>query len=449
MKGSGSTLEVNPRHRWRRIGKNAFAVAGARGISTLTQLAAISILLDTVGLESLGWILAVMAPVMLAQFADFGVSLAMQQAVSEANARQDPASARRAFESGRRMLAWLALGWGAASLPVAWWLGPLVLPTPQGTTAAELVWLTATLSACGSLYASAGARLAAGLQMSWTATVWTAGVNVAVLTTLWVLARIGAAAPPAIALTLGFGLFAPGWLTGRTIAGQLGWSGPTQCSSSEMRRLWQHGLPLAWSGIMGAAAHAIAPITVAACSGLASSAAFSLLQRLFGTVLQAHALLQGPFWPEYAHAATSGQLAWLKPAIKASLAMAAVTCAAVLAATVLLPWILPLWLGHAAPVIPWPLALWMAGATVAGIATQPLTYLLLGLGTLQRCGGRIALAQGITVVMIIGLGWSSGAVGVAIALTCGSALGVLPILIAAGQTSLRNLGPSPTESTHG
>lgn len=449
MNGSISNLESNPRHRWRRIGENAFAVAAARGVSTLTQLAVIAILLDALGLESLGWILAVMAPVSLAQFADFGVSLAMQQAVSEANARHDYESARRAFESGQTMLAWLAIGWGAVSLPLAWWIGPHVLRAPAGIFAPELVWLVATVSACGSLYSSAGARLAAGLQLSWTATLWTAGVNVAMLGTLWLLARLGAAAPPAIALTLGVGLFAPGWLAGRTIAAQLGWSGPTRRASVEMRRLWQNGLPLAWSGITGAAAHAIAPITVAACSGLAPSAAFSILQRLFGTALQGHSLLQSPFWPEYAHAASSGQHEWLKPAIKASLAVAALTCAAVAVTTILLPWILPLWLGTSAPVVPWPLALWMSSATIAGITTQPFTYLLLGLGTLQRYGGKIALVQGITIALIIMLGWTSGPEGVAVALTCGSALGVLPILILASKASLQGLSPAPAQPTQG
>jgi O-antigen/teichoic acid export membrane protein len=198
-------------------------------------------------------------------------------------------------------------------------------------------------------------------------------------------------------------------------------------------------LPLAGSGVVGAAAHAFAPIIVAASGGLLASAAFSILQRFFGPALQGHALLQSPFWPEYTHALASGNKHWLKPAIRASVAVAIATSAAVAGAACMLPWIMPLWLGDRAPAVPLALVAWMAGATIAGIASQPFTYLLLGLNRLQRCSAKIAGAQCATIVLIGLLGWIGGAEGVAAALALGATLGVLPILLIEAQAALGGL----------
>lgn len=449
MKRSAFAPSREPRNRWRRVGENAFAMAGARGVSALTQLLVVSILLQALGLTTLGWILAVMAPVALSQFADFGVSLAMQQAISEASAHHDAEVARRTFDSGRHLLGWIALGWGAVCLPVAWWGGHLIVRPPTEATHPELIWLVATLSACASLYTSAGTRLAAGMQMSWESTLWTTAVNGATVIVLGAMVRMGTTDPVFIASVLGIGQFLPGWLTGRSIAAKIGWSGAAQGSSAEMRRLWQAGLPLAGAGVTGAIVHAITPIVVAASSGLASSAAFSILQRFFGPALQGHALLQSPFWPEYTHAVNSGHGDWVKPAMKASLAITAIACATVATAAFLLPWIMPLWLGTAAPVIPFALVAWVAGATIAGIVTQPFTYLLLGLGRLQHCSGKIAAAHCCTIALIALLGWSEGALGVAAALTLGATFGVLPFLLLETRAALGTIHPATSSRSPG
>ncbi|MEY2880576.1 MAG: hypothetical protein RLZZ15_2956 [Verrucomicrobiota bacterium] len=177
--------------------------------------------------------------------------------------------------------------------------------------------------------------------------------------------------------------------------------------------------------------------------GFEASAAFAILQRLFGAVQQGHALLLGPLWPAYAEAATRGDAAWLRRSFRISITLTLGAAAAVAGIAALVPWILPRWLGAEAPALTAGFVWLTAGGIALAMVAQAFAWFLLGLGRLQPIAMRIAVGHALTIAGMVGLGAAFGGTGVVAALAAGTALALLPLLAIAAWRAARNLSTRP------
>ena len=427
--------------RWWRVGQNAGALVAARVVSGLCQLALVPLLLGILGTETFGWAMALVALVGLSQFADLGTAMALQQKLSEAWARGDAAGLRRTYASGRRLLFRLGLAWFILAAPAAWWLGSHLLVIPRGALGhqSQLSWLLVAVAATVGVPLSAGPRLAAALQFGWIAAGWTAAANVATLIAIWFFARTGSGGIVLVVALLCAGQLLPGVLTAWQITRRLGWSGPSVADSATVSQLWHAGRKFAAPNLAGALLTAAAPAAVARFGGYDASAAFSVLQRLFGTAQQAHATALAPLWPAWAEAAGHGETAWVRRSLRLALGFTAAVCAALAVVALGLPEIVHVWLGAGATVpgaaSAWLVATWIS-ATMFG---QTLSYFLLGLGRLERVALPVAVAHVCTLVAVGLLGSFLGGTGVVAALAAGATLGALPLFVRESVAAWRDL----------
>jgi O-antigen/teichoic acid export membrane protein len=410
-------------------------------VSGLCQLALIPLLLGLLGTATFGWIMALVALVGLSQFADLGAAMALQQKLSEAWARGDAAGLRQTYASGVRLLLGLGLAWFVLAAPAAWWLGSHFLAVPLGAPGyqSQFSWLLIAVAATAGVPLSAGPRLAAALQFGWIAAGWTAAANVATLLALWIFARTGHSGVVPVVALLCAGQLVPGLATAWHLPRRLGWSGASQADSATVGEIWHAGRKFAAPNLAGALLTAAAPAAVARFGGYEASAAFSVLQRLFGTAQQAHATALAPLWPAWAEAAGHSETTWVRHSLRLALVFTAAVCLGLALVTAGLAPIVHLWLGAGA-VVPaaataWLVATWIS-ATMFG---QTLSYFLLGLGRLERVALPVAAAHVCTLAAVGLLGSYLGGTGVVAALAAGATLGALPLFVRASIAAAHDL----------
>jgi O-antigen/teichoic acid export membrane protein len=281
--------------------------------------------------------------------------------------------------------------------------------------------------------------LAAATQLGWIHAGWTAVTNLGTLMAVWAFARMGGSGTVTAISLLCAGQLIPGWLAAFSLARRLSWQGRVNAEAPLVWQLWHAGRKFAAPNLAGALLTAAAPAAVARFGGYAASAAFTVLQRLFGTAQQAHAMALAPLWPAWAEAMGHGENAWVRHSLRLALGFTAVVCVAVGIAAAALPGIIHLWLGAGASVPPainaWLMAAWISAAMFG----QTLSYFLLSVGRLERIALSIATAHALTFVGIGLLGYFIDGTGVVAALAAGAALGTLPLLIRECTATWRGL----------
>lgn len=415
--------------RWWLVGQNAGANIAAKIVTGLCTFALVPLLIGRLGVETFGWLGALLGFAGLAQFADLGLALALQSRLAALAGRKDERALEQCFRSGERVLGRLALAWTAVTLPLAFFLGPRVLHTPAGVPepAARLAWAMVALAIGAGVASSAGQRLAAATQQSWVNAVWTALAAVAALAGGALFCTGSGSVGVAIAVICG-GQILPGWITAAQLTRRRRW-GAGSADRAVGRELQQDGFRLASANLAGGALAAGVPFLFAHFGGYGASALFAALQRLFNLATQTHALLLTPFAPAYAEALAAGDQGWLRRSWRLSLLATAGATVALAALAVMWPWFSARWLGveldlAGARVIVWGVTLW----TSATLAMQVCSYFLLGLDRLAKFGPAVALGHAATVALAWAGGFALGAPGIAAALALGAWAGPVVVL---------------------
>ncbi|MBX3736820.1 MAG: hypothetical protein KF715_09040 [Candidatus Didemnitutus sp.] len=436
------------RARWWRVGQNAGANVAAKIATGLCTLALVPLLIGRLGVETFGWLSALLGFAGLAQFADLGVALALQSRLATLAARHDEGALENCFRSGERVLRRLALAWAAIALPLAVLGGPHLLHTPAGVSesSARLAWAAVALAIGAGVSASAGQRLAAATQQSWVNAWWTTLAAVAALGAVWAFC-LGPDTVGAAVIIICAGQILPGWATRAQLARQRGWRGGT-ADADLARELQREGFRLASANLAGGALAAGVPFFFAHYGGYGASALFAALQRLFNLAAQTHALLLTPFAPAYAEALAAGDRAWLRRSWRLSLLSTGAAAAGAVALALLWPWFGTRWLGvemnqAGAAIVVWGVTLW----TAATLALQACSYLLLGLDRLAAFGPAVALGHAATVALAWAGGFALGASGIAVALAVGAWLGPVAVLARGCARAIPALAPK--DSTPG
>lgn len=434
--------------RDRALRRTIGAATGARLVTGLALLVQTPLLIRHLGLETYGWLTALVAFIGLSSFADGGAGMALQQELAEAWARGDTARVRQLHATGTRLLRLLGGGCFLLAAPAAWWWGDLLLPAPpRDELVAQLMWLMVALAAGLGVPASAGPRLAAALQLGWIAAGWSAVGSVGVLLGLaWWLPR-HSSDPTVVLALLAAGLTLPGWATAWHLRRRLGWQGREPREAGGVARLWRAGLPYAVAHLGGAAVQLATPAFFAQWGGYTAAAGYGVAQRLIGLVQQTQALVLAPLWPAFAEATVRREHAWVRRALRRALLATAAASFGLAVALAALPWVGPAWVGEAATLAAAPLRWWLLLWAVAAMFSQALAYYLAGLGRLPALACGIGLAHAATLGLMSGCGAWWGAPGVAAALALGGSLLLLPQFIRATLATRKESTPTPGAAT--
>lgn len=437
--------QVHAAKRDRALVKTVAATIGAKGFSVVCTLVQVPIALRYLGTESYGVWIVLVTLFGLLNFFDFGIGVAMQQAMARANATGETARMQRQFATGTLALAAVgaALAFaGFAALPFVdlpeWFrVGD---PAIAGELRPALALTFATFALGVPL--NAASRLAAALQRGWEQALWNAIGGALLLAAIGVAVALRAgllgfvAAATVVPLCQNIGLWCALhrrldwriWTRPRFDAGE--W--PALRRTSALFTAPQIGAALV--GTMPALA-----INVA--GGPAAVTAFNLLQRIFGSLLQVQSFALTPLWPAFAEAHERGDLAWMRRRYRQSIALTLAGAGALAVAALAMPRLLELWLGSAKP----ELAPAFAWAGVAWFSAQMLGQV--GFSLLAGVGDFSALARHGTLgaagaVLGLWLGARLGGPALALALGgLGYGAGALPGMFLASARSLRQPPP--------
>jgi O-antigen/teichoic acid export membrane protein len=402
----------------------------ARIVTGFAALALVPLLIHRLGFAPFGWLSALLGFAGLAQFADLGLTLALQARMSAAAGRGDEREVERLYRTGVQQLRRLGLGWSALVVPLAIFVGPRVLPTPAEISAADawVTWGVIGLAIGAGVATSAGARLAAATQESWILALWTSLASLGVLGFVWLLPD-AATHVEFLAAVICAGQIVPGAVVGVHLARRRRWAG-TAPDREVGRELWREGLQFATSHLAGGALTASAPFLVARFGGYEASATFAALQRLGNLATQSHALLLTPFVAAGAEAVAHGDRLWLR---RASGVAAAITAAAIAGLALLVflwPVVGPRWLGTSAGALSADALAWgTAGWAAATLVLQAMSLLLLGIGRLAPLAPAVAVGHTVTLLLAVLAGTFAGGAGVALALALGTFAGPVVVLV--------------------
>ncbi|MBI4621983.1 MAG: hypothetical protein HY736_02040 [Verrucomicrobia bacterium] len=165
----------------------------------------------------------------------------------------------------------------------------------------------------------------------------------------------------------------------------------------------------------------------AAGGGPIAAAAFNLLQRVYGLVVQMHWVALSALWPAYSEAHARGDHSWMRQAYRRSWqATLGLFVPAMPLLAVLMPWLVNLWVGKTPPALS-PTLIWISGAWFAlQLLGQPPAMLLIGLGRLRGLALYGTVNHGVSLAGMIVGGRHLGPPGAIAGMALGYALVGLP-----------------------
>ncbi|MES2692543.1 MAG: hypothetical protein V4773_03650 [Verrucomicrobiota bacterium] len=419
--------DTSGRARTLRAGQNAAALVAAKLAAGVCALLQVPILLGHVGAENFGWMTVILSLLALIPLADLGVAMALQHALAENWSRRDAASLHVTYRTGQYILRWHALAVLALGLLLTATAPTLGFVAPASISPLEhrLALLIVTASTALGVYLSTAGRLADAIQAGWINAVWNAVAAVVTLAGLAAAAASGASPTLCVALLCGQQLLPP-FCARLQVRRRLGWK--TSPARTDARPLWRAGLRFAPMHLSGALMYTAAPALFARFGGYEASAAYGVLQRLFGVFTQVLQLALGPLWPAYVEARAQGDATWTRRTFFRSLALAGLASAALLGVVLARDLVFKVWLHTTLP-LDAALAWWLGVHTALSLFTIAFSQFLLGHNRLQCAAPAISVGQFACLPAMLVLGTLFAAPGVAAALCSTVALVTLPALL--------------------
>jgi O-antigen/teichoic acid export membrane protein len=386
-RAAAATEEERAGQRRQRVVLATAAGIGSRGLTALSLLVALPLVVDRLDASSAGvWTLLVTALALLG-FADLGLGNGLVNRLSDAVGRQDHPAAVRTVSTGAAALAAIS----AAGIPLAAlavlavpWESVLRLGSGEVPSLRAAV-ATFLLAVVAGVPAGLGQRIHLAYQQSWAASATSAAGSVLALAAVlvaWVAdaglpAFVGAMLLPPVAAAAA----ETAWVLGRSHR-------DLRPRRSHLERAALGGLVRAGGlffvlALAGAAAYQSDSFVVARYLGPEEVTSFGATLRLFLVAPALAAAVLLPLWPAYSEAIGRGDHAWVRSTLRRSLLLSAVGVAVPSAALVLLARpLLSVWAGS----IPAPstsLLLAMGAWSVVSTASMALAMWFNGTGVVR------------------------------------------------------------------
>lgn len=394
---SDLTLEALRSRRDRRAVTSTIAAITARGIVVIGSIITIPLAIGYLGVERYGVFVALTAVTSMFVFADLGLGNGLLNVVSEANGRDDRATAKKAVSSAFFMLlavaVILAIGFAIAYPSVDWagFLNVSGRPAIEevGPTAAVLISLFVVALPLGVTE-----RLRMAYQEGFINSV--ASMAGAVLGLIGMLVAIAIQAslpmlvlatslPPLLALAAnGYSFFRRErpWL----------WPGTRLADRTLVVRLARLGFLFLILQLAVAVAFQSDIVVAAAVLGPDAAATFAVTLKVFMLVPTLVAMYLTTLWPAYTEALARGDAAWVKRTLRRSMVIAALTTGASSVVLVIAgAWVIETWTGGA---IEPPVAL-LVGASIWAVISATFN----AIGILLNAASVILFQVGVAIVM--------------------------------------------------
>ena len=384
-----STPAARARDRHRRVFLSALASAFARGISALTLLITVPLVLKYLGDERYGLWVTITSLTFGLSFVDLGLGNGLVNAVAEAHGKDKPALARTYISSAFFLLLTLAVSLGLLFFLVQRWVPwPRVFNVSSPLAVLEAGPAAVAFVGCLLLSAPLGIvqRVQTGYQRGFDNSLWQAAGSLFGLGGLLVAIQLGAGLPWLVLAVAGLPLMATVIQAGVLF----GWRQPelrprwTAASPQAARKILQMGSLFFVLQLAAAVAFASDNLVAAQVLGTEAVADYAITLQLFSLPMLLLGTLFAALWPAYGEAVTRGDVIWVQQTLKRSLLLAALVAG--VPSTMLVLWGVPL--------IHW----W------AGTSITPPFWLLLGLATwtvLQALGNAVAMfLNGVSVIRL-------------------------------------------------
>jgi O-antigen/teichoic acid export membrane protein len=344
-RGKGFAQEWLGATRHGRIFQGAVASGAAKGVGTLCSLAAIPLVIGSLGAERFGLWTAAQTVIAMFQLADLGLHHGMTNAMAEAEAKADPGLAQAYVTNGFALLLIMAALLGAVAWTgIQWvdWNAWLRLPASLAGREVRLLLGVMAVGFCLTLPLGLVAKVQAGLQESHWASFGQLGGQLLGLALVTAVARWGASLPW-LAAASWLGPLLVSTASGVWLVARRPWLRPRWASLSRgmMRQMGRRSTPLLACQV-GVALLAIAPSAVIThWGGPEAFAAYSVAARGFAVVYLAVSLPLTPLWPAYADAVARGDERWFARTLRGSLRYTLVAAGIGLAGAA---WAAPRWI---------------------------------------------------------------------------------------------------------
>ncbi|MBK7461061.1 MAG: oligosaccharide flippase family protein [Betaproteobacteria bacterium] len=347
------TPEGRAQERQRRAALSAAASALSKILSVLATLVSIPLALAYLGVERFG-IWSVLSALMLGlQFADLGLGNGVINTVSAAYGARDASALRRCVSSGAfallgvsAVLALVAL----AVVPNVDWAHVFTVKSTQASS--EVLPAVSAFAVCVALAVPLGLvqRVQIALQKGFIPSVWQCLANLLSLLAIW-QATVWQLGLPWLVLALLGAPLVTGLLNALFYFGHVeptlrpSWA---QVDREATMLLLRTGGSYFVIQVAAAVVFASDSVFIAHLLGASEVARYAVPEKLFGVISLVVATAVGPLWPAYGEAIASGDIDWVRQALKRSLVLAAAFSASAAAVLLLLgPWLIELWVGPA------------------------------------------------------------------------------------------------------
>jgi O-antigen/teichoic acid export membrane protein len=311
------------RERNRRVALTAVASGFATVVRMLVALISIPLTVRYLGAEQYGLWVTIASVTALLGFADLGLSSGLVNGISETQASNDQASARRFVASTFYLLAVVALvlavAFAAIYGSVSWSSVFNVTSSEAAAVAGPALAVFVGVTLVG-LPVGIAPRVRSGYQEGWANGIWDSVGTVVSLLAL-VVAVVAGASLPWLVLALGGGALTASLLNGWSILRTRPWLRPrvrdvTRRAAGRMLRL---GVLFFIVQVAGVAAVETDNIVIARLLGAESVAQYAIPMRLFLFVPLVSNLVITPLWPAYREALIRRDLAWVTRTMRRSL----------------------------------------------------------------------------------------------------------------------------------
>jgi len=363
-----STEDGRSQERFRRVALTALASMAARAINLAILIISVPLTLHYLGTERYGLWMTITSFTTLLGFADLGMGIGVQNAVSRADGTGDKLTAQKYVSSGFFMLLALSVSlilFFAAVYHAVHWAQLLNVKSPRAMIeAGPTMAVFASCFACNIVFGIVQ-RVQLGYQEGFNSNLWQCFASILGLGFLLLALHFRAGLPYLVLAAVGtpiFGLACNGiWF----FSLRQPWLRPSwsRLSLQTCQQLFRVGLAFLILQIGFAFAFSSDNLIISHTLGAQRVAEYSVCVRLFSVITLLIGFSTAPLWPAYTEAHARGNTEWLRQTVKKSARFSFLIAA--LCSTLLALFgqkIIHLWAGHA--VVPslkllWGMAFWV------------------------------------------------------------------------------------------
>ena len=346
------TPDERARERRRRVVLSALASAIAKVVSVVTLLISVPLTLHYLGAERYGMWMVISSLIAMLSFADLGMGNGLLNSIAYAHGQDDLLAIRRFISSGFMILtivAILILICLTAVYPWVTWSKVFNANSALARTEAGPAIATFIVFFAVNIPLGVVARVQAGLQQAFRASLWQCVGSIFALMSMLVVIYVEAGLPWLVVSAFGAQGIAAACNTIQYFGRSRKDLSPrfADVSGMAIKHVARTGVLFLILQVVAAVAYSSDNLVIAQVLGASAVTEYAIPEKLFSLIAMALAIMLAPLWPAYGEALARGDVRWVRGAFWRSLLIAlGVASALALILVFAAPRLISMWLGH-------------------------------------------------------------------------------------------------------